>query len=69
MDDNNIVPIVVGNQLARGRESPTLHKIDCRTLRLQLRDKLKNDLQDYGLHRPRGQEWKDENYSHVVRTE
>ena len=61
LDDNNIVPIVVGNHSSRGRGRPTLHEIDCRTLGLQQRDKLKNDLQVYGLHRPRGQEWKDDN--------
>ena len=67
LDDTNTVPIVVGSQGIRGRGRPSLHEIDCMTLGLQLRDKLKNDLKDYGLHRPRGHEWKDDNYSHVVR--
>ena len=69
LDDSNIVPIVVGNQSSRGAGRPTLHEIDNRTLGLQRRDKLKNDLQDYGLHRPRASEWKDDSYSHVVRVE
>ena len=69
LDDSNIVPIVVGNQSSRGVERPTLHEMDNRTLGLQRRDKLKNDLQDHDLHRPRAQEWKDDSYSHVVRTE
>ena len=69
LDDNNILPIVVGNQLSRGGGRPILHEVDCRTLGLQLRDKLKNDLQYYGLDRPRGKEWKDDSYSHVVRIE
>lgn len=60
LDDNTMVPIVVGNQLSRGTERLTLHGINYRTLGLQLRDNLKNDLQDYGQH---------DNYSHIVRTE
>ena len=69
LDDSNIVPIVVGNQSSRGAGRPTLHEIDNRTLGLQRRDMLKNDLQDYGLHRPRTSQWKDDSYSHVVRVE
>ena len=69
LEDNAIVPIVVGNPMSRNRGRPTSHKMDCRTDRLFLRDKLKNALQDCGIHRRSGQEWKDDNYGHVVRTE
>ena len=40
VDDNGIIPIVVGNQ-AGVRGHLSLHKIECRTLRSQFRDKIK----------------------------
>ena len=66
--DNGITPIVVGNQAGMGSGRPSNDHIQSRTDGLRLRDQLKNDLQNYDLHRPRKSEWDEDDYSHVIRT-
>ena len=60
--------MAVGNQQNREAGRPTLHELDCRKVGLKLRDKLKHDLHDYDLHRRTTYDWKDDKYSHIVRT-
>ena len=66
--DNGISPVVVGNQEGIGSGRPSNDHIQSRTDGLRVVDQLKNDLQNYDLHRPRKSEWDEDNYFHVIRT-
>ena len=66
--DNSITPIAVGNREGIGSGRPSNSHILSRTDGLRLMDQLKNNLQNYNMHRPRNSEWNEDDYTHVVRT-
>ena len=66
-DDNGITSIVRGQDCLFRPGPKTTNDKDSRLKGLILRDKLRVKLKDHDMHRPRKNDWHEDNYMHVVR--
>ena len=60
-------PIISGNDSTRPRGRPTVDEREYRLQGLKLRDKLRLDIADCDMHRPRKEEWEYNNNGGAVR--